>query len=112
MKDNTTTPKVLAYLQRHPGVIMYYKDIAADLSIANAANANSALVRMAKVHPEYGVRRKGSGMYVFLTADAKAPVVLQKQAGPMMYEEVGTTRAGDVIVRDEKGMLWKLSEQL
>lgn len=111
-----THKAVLKWMQMHPGEIHHYKDIANALGgNFTIFGINASLARMVKYHPDYGVTREGSGLYLYRVGAVKAPQALApepKREGPMMYEEVGTTQSGDVIVRDEKGVLWKLSGAL
>jgi hypothetical protein len=99
-------------MHRHAGEIVHFNDIAADIHLEPDKVA-AAMVRMTNAHPEYGVSRTTRGFYIFRVADVdnRAPVEPEKRA-PMMYEEVGTTQAGAIVVRDEKGMLYRLDGAL
>jgi hypothetical protein len=88
MIDGERGRHVLKFMREHEGVIMHYKDVAEAMHESKADNTNAALARLVKVHPEYGIRRHGSGQYVYRFVDAnKRPVEVEKKEGPMMYEE-------------------------
>lgn len=110
---NPTTRIVLKYMRNHAGEVMHYADVAADLSLEEST-VNASMARMVLRHPEYGVVREGSGQYVFYKSrEGAEPVDVEpERTGPMMYEEVGQTSAGVIIVRDEKGVLYSLGAVL
>jgi hypothetical protein len=96
---------VLGFLHEHPAQIHHYTDIAHELGLG-AKSVKAALVRMVNIHPEYGVTFSSPrGCYMFRQVDR----VIHDKKQPMMYEEVGITQDGAIIVRDEKGLLYKLS---
>ena len=114
---NQTSRAVMSWMQKHPGEIHHYNDIrfaiaTEGLDVSPPAIA-AVLAKLVKKYPERGITRTGAGLYMFRVADQRAPAPVEpEKRAPMMYEEVGITQAGDVVVRDEKGMLWKLNGAL
>jgi hypothetical protein len=109
------TIAVLRYMRAKPGQYLYFRDIAADLN-QDIAKVNNSLSQVVRSHPEYGVRRVGQGQYVFKPelqgeeVTTEAPV--DERPETHMYEGVGVTQDGTRVIRDENGVLWKLSERL
>lgn len=108
-----TTRKVLAYYRARPGQTIHYKDVAEDIPGSTPANVNASLSRVVAKHPEYGFERHGAGNYVYLRDKENMPKEEKEiPAHKQIFEGVGITKDGSRIVRDENGVLWKLSERL
>jgi len=113
MNKNQTVIPVMRYMRAHPGTITHYTDVAKDLNIDDK-RVNACLGSVVRDKPNYGVRREGSGQYVYRpNLETEVP---KNGAGStpvgQMYELVGTSKDGVPIVRDESGTLWRLSERL
>jgi hypothetical protein len=111
-KGHPTTLETLRYMRQHPGLTMHYTDIAKEISIS-PEYVSAALVRMNATHPEFGVRRVASGQYKYSPADE----VFANQRPPVepigkMYEKVGVTKNGAIVIKDEDGVLWMIQEML
>jgi hypothetical protein len=100
-------------MRANPNVGVHYVDVAVAIH-APKSHVNNALVRLVNKHPEMGIRRIGMGQYIFkpeFQLNGNEPPEPEK-ANPMYYEFVGTTQDGTIIVRDEEGILYKLSDRL
>jgi hypothetical protein len=113
-----TSRLVMSYYRQRPGQVINYHDAAVDLAIPEN-RVNAACSRIVLRYPRYGLRREGSGEYVFrpdleLTAAPLPETPEPPKSGPsgQMFEEVGQTADGTIVIRDEKGQLWKIGEVL
>jgi hypothetical protein len=115
MSKNQTVIPVMRYMRTHPGTIIHYTDIAKDLNIDDK-RVNACLGSVVRDKPNYGVRREGSGQYVYRphleTEEAARNNAASAPTFGQMYEHVGTSKDGVPIVRDETGTLWRLSERV
>src|ERR1700746_2534326 len=115
---NQTSRAVMSWMAKHPGAKPHTTQKFALATAAGALDVSppaiaAVLAKLVKKYPERGITRTGAGLYMFRVADQRAPAPVEpEKRAPMMYEEVGITQAGDVVVRDEKGMLWKLNGAL
>lgn len=131
----TVSLRAYNYLKERPGQVLHYMDIAEALNW-DPQSVSTTLGRMVRFHPEFGVRRVGNeqhgnrtGQYIYRSdlvglEDASAvlngqritePVTPQESlpdTTPNLYEQVGTTVNGEIIVRDTDGFLWRLAEKL
>lgn len=104
---NQTRLMALTYLRKRPGQVCHYKDIAADLNYqGEAQNISTALSRIVRDYPSYGVRREGAGGYVYrpnleTDPETKEPVVQKDE----YWELVGNIE-GMRLLKDESGDLW------
>lgn len=103
---NPTRLLAVTYLRKRPGQICHYRDIAADLSYeGEPQNISTALSRVVRDYPTYGIRREGSGSYVYRpnleTDEKKQPVETENT----MWELVGNVE-GLRLLKDEAGDLW------
>lgn len=103
--SNPTRLLALTYLRKRPGQVCHYKDIAADIAYqGEAQNISTALSRIVRDYPSYGVRREGAGGYVYrpnLAVDEKTEQVEVNT----MWELVGNIE-GLRLLKDETGDLW------
>lgn len=93
------------YMRQSPGIQIHFHDIAKDTGL-ELSQVNNALSQMCR-NGDQGIYRVKSGVYIYRpeTVAQETP----QNTGPKMYEEVGTTKAGERVIRDENGILWKLS---
>lgn len=109
--NNETANQTLKYMRNHPGQVYHYSDVAEVLQI-DKDSVNAALARCVKTHPEYGIGRLGAGQYQFDPSKQHAPVEQSKGAVGQMFEAIGQTQSGVIIVRGEDGILRKLGDVL
>jgi hypothetical protein len=110
-KQTEQSRKVFAYYRTKAGQLIHYADAAQELGF-DKTPVNATLNRAHTRHPEMGIRREGmAGHYVYrsnlVTDPPKAP-----ERETLLYEKVGLTTEGDIVVRDENGRLYKLATQL
>jgi hypothetical protein len=92
--------------------VFHYSEVAEAIK-ADEKNINAALVRAVAKHPEWGIERVGSGQYRYLVARATAePEKVQSNPTGEMFEKVGTTADGTIIVRNESGVLYRLADMV
>jgi len=106
-----TRDKVISFFHQHPGEYINYRDVAKD--IGHAVNAtNAALNTLTREHPQFGISRgSAQGYYIYrpVKEDDSEPET-PAETIPTMFERVGTFR-GDIMVRDESGKLYILTEE-
>ena len=108
--NSEVTRKVLAYYRTKAGQLVHYADAASDLGMEKQ-NVNASLARMNVRHPEAGIRREGlAGHYVWRQSQTVAPPVQEPET--RYFEKVGTTRSGEIVVRDENGRLFRLADEI
>lgn len=116
MKSSMTSQDAIRYMRANANIGVHYIDVATAIH-APKANVNNALVRVVNRHPEMGIRRIGMGQYIFkpefqLNGNEPTAEPEVKEEIPQMYEFVGQTRDGTIIVRDENSILYRLAERL
>lgn len=111
MGQNQTSLLVMRFMRTKAGQVMHYSDIAIEVGLPGTL-VNTALVRAVSKHPEWGIRRMARGEYVFKPElqDIVQDIVQTKVS--QMYESVGQTKDGTIIVRDEEWILYRLAEKL
>lgn len=111
---STTSADAIRYMRANPNIGVHYLDVATAIH-APKTHVNNALVRLVKSHPEIGVRRIGMGQYIFKTEyqmNGPDPEPEPIKESPMYYEYIGQAQDGTIIVRDEAGILYRLSDKL
>ncbi len=100
---NGTARAARRHLIDRPGQQIHYRDIAAALEVG-PERVNAALSRWSLQHPEQGITRSAPGTYIY-----KAERVVLPPLPPMppdgpkpgdLFEVVGSTEDGSVVVRD------------
>lgn len=107
MRKSVTGP-LIHWIKDHPDVMFHIAEPANDLGLL-AGSIGMALIQLAK-NPNFPLEKlEERGTYIYHSNGVKGS---EKKDEPELYEKVGLTQAGETIVRDEKGLLWKLSGQL
>lgn len=111
-QTSDTSRNAIQYLRANANIGVHYIDVATAIH-APKTNVNNALVRCVNKYPEVGIRRIGMGQYIFKPEyQEPEPEPEPEKIIPLMYEFVGQAQDGTLIVRDEAGILYKLSERL
>lgn len=120
-KRSQTTADVIRYMRANANIGVHYTDVATAVHAPKTA-VNNSLTRLVTMRPEMGIRRIGMGQYIFKPEFQLSPDTLKTKPEPepaqelppsyAIYEEVGKTQDGTIIVRDEGGTLFKLSDKL
>jgi hypothetical protein len=108
------TIDTIQYMRANSGIGVHYIDVAVAVH-AHKSQVNNALTRIVNKHPEMGIRRLAMGQYIFKPEyqNGEKPVTTPEPVKTYsMYEGIGHTQDGTIIVRDEEGVLYKLSERL
>ena len=107
---------VLRYMRTKNGQIENYADIAEALRLS-PPTVNSALARIVRNHPEYGIRRIGSGQYLFKADLVNEATATVKESEPKqltpgdLFEFVGSFSNGELVIRNPSdNRLYKLTE--
>jgi len=93
----------IKFLRDRPGKVIHYGDITEGMGLPreepHMGRINAGLSRTAREHPERGIRREGSGYYVYRPELDGAPNTRGRSTGPApgdLYEVVG--KVGNVII--------------
>jgi hypothetical protein len=111
-KESDTTRIAYRHFWDHPGMNYHYKDVAEQYGL-NPEYVNAALSRAAARHPEYGIRRVGTGTYRFNPADQEKKEIPAKDRDVKLYEFIGFMPNEDndeiLVVRDDENVitLWR-----
>lgn len=98
---STQKAQVMQYLESHPGKTLHLGDMAADLNLTNmqVSTAISFIRRDGSLHE---VEQVGKGIYRYRPTNGKPSSEL--------YEKVGVTKTGALVIQDENGRLYKAEE--
>ncbi|MGI0133942.1 MAG: hypothetical protein ACREBW_03170 [Candidatus Micrarchaeaceae archaeon] len=111
-RNNQGSLNAYAFLRARPGQLFHYSEVAEAIK-ADPKNTNAALVRAVASHPDWGIERSGSGHYRYLIAKSSAePAKPSANDAGEMFEKVGTTMDGNIIVRNESGVLYRLADMV
>ena len=106
--------RVSEYLSKVPNTVVHVGDIASDTGLTR----HQVLYSLANLRARNGytieTRLRGES-YIYRPSDtALAPSVIIPQqrtkSTPRIFEEVGSTRDGVTIVRDEEAQLYRLAD--
>ena len=112
-RSNQDSLHAFAYYRARPGQVFHYTEVAEAIK-ADERLVNAALARAVVKHPEWGIERVGAGQYRYLMTKATAQPEVAKAPpdNSEMFEKVGTTADGTIIVRNESGVLYRLSDMV
>lgn len=117
-----TTPQVLEYLMNHPGLVVYRRQIVeatgldesqvrnAILNLRNRTGENIEVV----MHGASWIWRPRPGVdYGMGPTPAATEPTAPVSAAPAqrrVFEQIGTTRSGDLVIQCEQGNLYRAIE--
>jgi hypothetical protein len=106
--------QVYEYMRQRPNEALFISAIAKGVN-RNDGSVSTAMGRFARM-PDSNIERVNGpdgpvrGLYIYRTnGKPNQPAVTVPTKTKPMYEFVGNTQSGDVIVRDEDDNLWRIS---
>ena len=102
MGAKATQPAVLEYLTKNADVHVYVHDICRNTNL-NKQSVLSAISRIKAKHPNLETISAGN-QWIWRSK------VADEKKGKRLFEELAQTRSGEVLVQDEEGAIYKLTE--
>lgn len=98
-------PAVMRYFEEHTGAHVYVEDIATAVK-ASREQVQSCISNMKRELPEFAIETIVTGN-VYRYSGAPKPEV---KPGKRMFEELAVTKAGDILIQDQDGAVYKAVE--
>lgn len=99
-------PQLLEYFTKHIGEILNTNDIAKDLKVADKQVKGAVNTLLGQGHDIDSVSRGNAFIYRGLKQEIKP----SKPTSRRMFEEIGMTKSGALVIQDTEGNLYKAVE--
>ena len=101
-------PRVMEHFQKHPGEIQFVGDLSKQFNVTEfqISECIAGIIRTGSMPGLRVEARARSWSYLPQSNEAKR----QAQSAKRVFEEIGETRDGAVIIQDESGKLYRAQE--
>jgi len=93
---------VLKYIEGGAGEIVYLKDMLNDLGINRASTVQAAIKKLMETIPQIEVAIPGRAWTWHQNG-----AIAQEDSGKRLFEEIGTSKTGALIIQDADGNLYR-----
>jgi hypothetical protein len=102
--------KLVRFFHEHPGVQVYAHEIGAALNESPKRVMDGMTNLLQDGRMEGLIRVQNGGPYIYKGSQFASPVDAHVTGNKPLFEEIGKTKKGDIIIQDEHGNLYKAIE--
>jgi hypothetical protein len=100
-------PQIMKYFEEHIGVNVYVEDVAR-FANCDRDQAQSAINNLRRDVPEFPIQIVVRGSVYRYMGPGKPAV--DAKPGKRVFEELAVTKAGDILIQDQDGAVYKAVE--